>query len=332
MAAPHPAQLQPSADRFWQHHWNDPRVVSYLEERFDLSKRTGVNVAKVELLGQVVREGETFLDVGCGPGRFFELTRPFGVKYTGVDVTPNMVARARRRYPDADFRVDDAFRLSFEDGSFDVVFNNDVLRHVPQPAAIVSELARVARRQVVIMDFIHPTHETFLWYGPVVKEAEGFSLTYVRNRAEFEAILSSAGLVPTTVVELATEEQGTHHAYLFDKALDRCRKGNEDFARAELAAARRAYEEALRIDPACAEALYNLGMADLNEGRWDCAADHLSRAAALRPEDGDFLKSLAVAELQHGRREAALATIERYLALAPGDEKAIAFRDNLRHP
>lgn len=42
--------------------------------------------------------------------------------------------------------------LPFADGSFDVVSEFSILHHVPQPSKVVSELLRVARRAVVIVD------------------------------------------------------------------------------------------------------------------------------------------------------------------------------------
>ncbi len=325
------SQLFPQVERPWQHHWNHPHVVDYLEERFDRNKLSPLDQTLVELLGHVLRQEETFLDVGCGMGTFYESTQPFNIKYTGVDVTPNFVERCRVRYPEADFRVDDGFNLSFEDGRFDVVFNKDILRHLENPEVMVSELLRVARRLVIVVTYLHPARPTSRWEGHVIPGAEGY-LVEVRNKEEFERMLISVGFLPTEILDVSGTEdrnRGIHYAYLLDKAMDRCREGNENFTNDDWGAARRAFEEALSIDAACPEAMCNLGMIDLHEAKWDSAAENFANAVDLRPGDPDFLKKLAFAEYQCGYTEKARTSIDRCLALAAGDEDAIAFRNGI---
>lgn len=62
------------------------------------------------------------LDIGVGGGRTTPLLRSLSESYTGIDYTPDLVAVARRRFPECDFRVMDARRLEFADESFRLVF------------------------------------------------------------------------------------------------------------------------------------------------------------------------------------------------------------------
>jgi SAM-dependent methyltransferase len=79
----------------------------------------------------------TLLDVGCG-GR--HLAQHVGGFYAGVD----------RREP-ADLRADlERGALPFRDASFDSVACLDVLEHLDRPHEACAELARVARRWVLI--------------------------------------------------------------------------------------------------------------------------------------------------------------------------------------
>jgi SAM-dependent methyltransferase len=325
------SRLSPPAERPWQHHWNHPHVVDYLEERFEQNQFLPLDQKLGELLGYVLRQEETFLDVGCQMGTFYERKQPFGFKYTGVDVTPNFVERCRVRYPEADFRVDDGFNLSFEDGRYDVVFNKDILRHLENPEVMVSELLRVARRQVIVVTYLHPDHPTSRWEGEMIPGAEGY-LVETRNQGEFERMLISVGFLPTAIFDVSGTEdrnRGTHYAYLLDKAMNRCREGEESFTNDDWGAARRAFEEALSIDAVCAEAMCNLGMVDLREAKWESAAENFANVVDLRPRDLDFLEKLAVADFRSGRTEKARTSIDRCLALTPGDEDAIAFRNEI---
>lgn len=80
------------------------------------------------------------LDIGCGTGW---LAQHFG-SYTGVDGSPDAVARARglgRNVIERD--VDEP--LPFDDEAFDGVVMKDLLEHVADPVALVAEVHRVLR-------------------------------------------------------------------------------------------------------------------------------------------------------------------------------------------
>jgi 2-polyprenyl-3-methyl-5-hydroxy-6-metoxy-1,4-benzoquinol methylase len=93
-----------------------------------------------------VRAGERLLDVGCGEGRFAaELTRA-GADVVGIDVAEEPLRRARVRHPGLDVRlVADEGPWDLDDASFDVVWAGEVLEHVLDTAAWLSEVRRVLR-------------------------------------------------------------------------------------------------------------------------------------------------------------------------------------------
>ncbi|HUN43594.1 MAG TPA: class I SAM-dependent methyltransferase [Acetobacteraceae bacterium] len=62
--------------------------------------------------------GAPILDIGVGGGRTTPLMRAISTNYCGIDYIPEMVAIARRRFPDADFRVMDAREMDFHNGRF----------------------------------------------------------------------------------------------------------------------------------------------------------------------------------------------------------------------
>src|SRR5438309_3271614 len=72
-----------------------------------------------------VSAGCQMLDVACGSGQVALWAARDGVRVTGVDIAPNLVARAQARARaeglNARFVFGDAEALPFEDASFDVV-------------------------------------------------------------------------------------------------------------------------------------------------------------------------------------------------------------------
>jgi SAM-dependent methyltransferase len=97
---------------------------------------------------------DSVLDVGCGEG---VLTSEFaqrvnGGRVVGIDLEDPKLQEEweRRRAPNCEYRVEEATSLSFEDGEFDMAAAIEVLEHVPQPERTLSEMARVARRWLLV--------------------------------------------------------------------------------------------------------------------------------------------------------------------------------------
>ena len=89
------------------------------------------------------------LDLGVGGGRTAGLLAPHAGRYVGIDYLPEMVERARRNFPDLDFRQADARDLSaFPSASFDVVvFSCNGIDSVDPEgrAAVMREVGRALR-------------------------------------------------------------------------------------------------------------------------------------------------------------------------------------------
>ena len=68
-----------------------------------------------------VGPGTRLLDIACGSGYAASVAAGRGAVVAALDASEALIAIARARTPDADFRVGDMFDLPFEDGQFDVV-------------------------------------------------------------------------------------------------------------------------------------------------------------------------------------------------------------------
>lgn len=95
------------------------------------------------------------LEVGCGPGVDYVgavNTRP-NIRYTGVDMTQNMVDYCTGKYPHGVFRQGDIYRLPFASNQFELVYCKDVLNHLDDWYAGMSELYRVSSKYVLVNFF-----------------------------------------------------------------------------------------------------------------------------------------------------------------------------------
>jgi ubiquinone/menaquinone biosynthesis C-methylase UbiE len=87
------------------------------------------------------------LEIACGTGIIALGIAPHVASVTGVDLSPEMIAKAEEKSGAAevdnlDFRVADAYGLPFEDQSFDLVLLTNMLYLVAEPDAVIREAKR----------------------------------------------------------------------------------------------------------------------------------------------------------------------------------------------
>ncbi len=91
------------------------------------------------------------LDVGCGEGRFCRMMQSEGLETVGLDPTQAMIAQARLRDTDGDYRVGAAEHLPFQDCEFDLVVSYLSLIDIEGLEEAISEMARVLRPGGVLL-------------------------------------------------------------------------------------------------------------------------------------------------------------------------------------
>ena len=105
--------------------------------------------------------GEQVLIAGIGSGLDIPLL-PKGPCYVGIDLTPAMLQKARRRAAgrsDIELREADVMALPFPEGSFDTVIMHLILAVVPNPERALHEAARVLKPggRILLLDkFLRP--------------------------------------------------------------------------------------------------------------------------------------------------------------------------------
>ena len=120
-------------------------------ERFVLSPHVNETEPVARFVAAVApRETEEALDAACGPGLLAKVFAPRLLTFTGVDLTPAMVERARRMAAEAGlanarFETADVLALPFPDGHFDIAISRLAIHHIPDAGAALCEMARVIK-------------------------------------------------------------------------------------------------------------------------------------------------------------------------------------------
>lgn len=132
--------------------------------------------------------------VGIGSGLDIPLLPP-GPNYTGLDLTPAMLVRARRRVAASGLAMSldqgDARRLPYDDAAFDAVVLHLILAVTPHPEQVLVEAARVLRpggRALILDKFLRPGQR-----APVRRLISPLlGLLATRTDVVFESVLAQA--------------------------------------------------------------------------------------------------------------------------------------------
>ena len=123
--------------------------ISGLERQKQLAQTFSPSTIKfLDEIGDL--KGANALDLGCGIGettRMLEKRTEKSGSVVGVDFDQNLIDSAKS-LTDRDnitYIKGDAHSLTFEDGSFDVVYARLLLLHVEEPMAVLKEMLRVCK-------------------------------------------------------------------------------------------------------------------------------------------------------------------------------------------
>ncbi len=152
------------------------QAIGYTKEALDVlpsDANLGLGCGNPTALASL-RSGQTVLDLGSGAGiDCFLAAREVGPtgRVIGVDMTPEMVSRARANaakggFDNVEFRLGEIEALPVADRTVDVIISNCVLNLSPEKERVLAEAFRVLKRggRVVVSDMVsdRPTPDVLL--------------------------------------------------------------------------------------------------------------------------------------------------------------------------
>jgi ubiquinone/menaquinone biosynthesis C-methylase UbiE len=168
-----------------RHHW-DERANTFDDEPdhglFSDEQRQAWLDLFARLAGPVPQH---VLDVGCGTGFLTLMLAELGHEVTGIDLSPQMIDRARRKAEQAslqiDFRIGNAVAIDCADETYELVVARHLIWTLPDPQRGVAEWLRVLR----------PGGRLILIEGKWA-DNEALALSYARPAARLIARLMDA--------------------------------------------------------------------------------------------------------------------------------------------
>ncbi|HEX8919741.1 MAG TPA: class I SAM-dependent methyltransferase [Chloroflexota bacterium] len=124
--------------------------------------------------------GQRILEVGCGAGAFFEDLQVQGAQpelYWGVDILPDRLVIAEKRFPAAHFLISSGHQLPFPDANFDLVCQGTMMSSILDATlkqAIAGEMDRVLSHggHILWYDF---------WVNPTNRKTRGIRRREIRS-------------------------------------------------------------------------------------------------------------------------------------------------------
>jgi len=142
----------------------DTDATGYAEEVRGLLGRKPYLRACLALFAELVHGagGGPVADVGCGPGYVTGFLHDAGVDVFGIDLSPEMIAIARRDYPGLRFEVGTMTDLDLADDSVVGIVAFWSVIHVPDHAipGVFEQFRRVLRPQGLLLVGFHVGDET----------------------------------------------------------------------------------------------------------------------------------------------------------------------------
>ncbi|OHA84309.1 MAG: hypothetical protein A2937_02115 [Candidatus Yonathbacteria bacterium RIFCSPLOWO2_01_FULL_47_33b] len=143
---------------------NDARSVHWAD--------TETQRVRFEVLNGVAALGnKSVLDVGCGLGDLYKffISKEIPVEYTGIDIVPAFVDRARERFPGAVFSVEDIFSVR---GEYDYVLASGALNFMVADSkqyyfSMIKKMFELSKKGLafnMLNNAEHPTDDTLVSY------------------------------------------------------------------------------------------------------------------------------------------------------------------------
>ena len=196
---------------------DDQQQKELVREQFTRTAEVFGNYAVATRVGDAERlagmvsasNADRAVDLACGPGTL-ALRFARHVRWVcGLDMTPAILERARRSASEEglrnlEFALGDAQALPFADGSLDIAVTSYALHHVPDPARVIGEMARVVKRggRVGVLDIFVPEDPQVAEFNNRIERLRDASHTRTIARSEFETSFAAHGLrVVATEIE-----------------------------------------------------------------------------------------------------------------------------------
>lgn len=196
-----------STSKYWEDSFTDDSAAEYM-----MTYGEGPDSPLRYFIASLLNNGESVLDVGCGPGWNFDHFMTYGpsVSYKGLDYSKRFIKIANERIePLRAFEVGDVRAFGEPDKSWDVVLLQDVLEHTNGYEIPLREALRVARKRILVTFWRLTDND-----DPHINEDGGDTYGAAYDKREWEKHLDSLDLF--WIHDELPRQNDKHDIYIID--------------------------------------------------------------------------------------------------------------------
>lgn len=137
---------------------------------------------------------KSILEIGCGQGfNTYLLSKDKQNNVIGIDLSKEDIEISRQRYPNINFLIMNAEKLTFKNNSFDVVYAIEILEHIDHLDKVLSEVKRVLKKggKFIVSIPYHNSEKWLLKLRPTYFKEIHHVRIFKKN--ELESLLKSKG-------------------------------------------------------------------------------------------------------------------------------------------
>lgn len=141
-------------------------IYNKIGKTYDLTRKPDQQILQLLLrLLEPVKNGR-FLDVACGSGNYTNALSQVGMIIDGIDISEEMISKARVKNPSISWHLGDAMALPFQDNSFDGALCTLATHHMENFEIVFKEVYRVmkAGRFVILTSTPEQMKNYWLWH------------------------------------------------------------------------------------------------------------------------------------------------------------------------
>ena len=173
------------------------------------SKHSFVAKYGEDVLGWLApQRGEHIIDVGCGTGTLTEKIAEAGAVVTGIDASPEMIAKAKQSYNNIGFFIKDASNFSF-DKEFDAAFSNATFHWIKEQQSVLQCIYACLKEGGRLVYEMGAKHNIGSIHNAVKKvlleedfaENTNIEVNYFSSAAEQATMLEKAGFTISNIIQ-----------------------------------------------------------------------------------------------------------------------------------
>lgn len=141
--------------------------------------------------GQMIKVNPSILEIGCGPGNItkYLLHKRPDFKIEAIDISPNMIALAKKNNPAAGFKVMDCRNIDTLETRFDAVIGGFCLPYLSQPDCLklIKDLKNIlAGNGIIYLSFVEGDNH---WSGYQTGSSGDRTYFYYHHLDNLEKVL-----------------------------------------------------------------------------------------------------------------------------------------------